>query len=60
MTPVALLALTQNHFNETGEMKSLISKSKSAHHPKPTSLSSPLRQPGDGVWGAAHRLADGN
>lgn len=42
MTPVASLALTQDHFNEMGEMKSLISKSKSAHHPKPTSLSSLL------------------
>ena len=33
MTPVASLALAQDYFNETGEMKSLISKSKSAHHP---------------------------
>lgn len=35
MTPVASLALAQDYFNETGEMKSLISKSKSAHHPEP-------------------------
>lgn len=35
MTPVASLALAQDYFNETGEMKSLISKGKSAHHPKP-------------------------
>lgn len=35
MTPVAQLALAQDYFSETGEMKSLISKSKSAHHPEP-------------------------
>lgn len=34
MTPVASLALAQDHFNEMGKMKSLIRKKKSAHRPK--------------------------
>lgn len=32
---IASLALVQDYFNETGKMKSLINKRKSAHHPKP-------------------------
>lgn len=35
MASVALLALAQDHFNETGKMKNLISKRKSAHQPEP-------------------------
>lgn len=46
MTPVALLALAQDHFNETGKMKSLIGKRKSSHH-------SPCRRRQDGTWAAA-------
>lgn len=35
MTSVASLALAQDHFNETGKMRSLINKRKSAYHHKP-------------------------
>lgn len=54
MTSVALLALAQDHFNETGKMRSLIKKRKSAYHPKP------IPHVAVGAWGgAAHKPGDG-
>lgn len=54
MTSVASLALAQDRFKETGKMRSLINKRKSAYHPKPLLLS------GDGAWvETAHRSGDG-
>lgn len=58
MTSIASLALAQDHFNEIRKMKSLINKTKSAHHPKPIPQVVAIF-PGDGAWAAALRSGDG-
>lgn len=51
MASVPLLALAQDHFNETGKMKSLINNRKSAHQPEPIPQVVATAA-GDGAWAA--------
>lgn len=59
MASVALLALAQDHFNETGKMKNLISKRKSAHQPEPIHQIIATAV-GVGAWAAALSSGGGN